>query len=132
MRNFKNAKGSSAQTASPTQAPICAWIDSAIQIAIHGSSMSVMFVFFRGSADGCAGAAPKPKISSQRSMTEKSPVTRYWCSIMACLPSSSPLPIFCQTESGVSMRVVLGRKSDCSTRWPSFPSTIWQVSPVSV
>ena len=75
-----------------------------------------MFVFFRGSADGCGAAAPRPKISSQWSMTEKSPVTRYWCYIIACLPSSSPLPIFCQTESGVSMRVVQGRKFDCSTR----------------
>ena len=34
----------SSQTARPMHAPICAWMDSAIQIAIHGSSMSVMFV----------------------------------------------------------------------------------------
>ena len=77
-----------------------------------------------GQAGGFGAAAPRPKISSQWSMTEKSPVTRYRCSIMACCPFSSPLPILCQTDSGVSMRVVQSRKSASSTRWPSFPSTI--------
>ena len=124
MRYFRNENGSRPQTARTMHAPVRTWMDSVIQIAIHGSSMSIMLVFFRGAAEASDAAAPMPKISSQWSMTEKSPVTRYRCSIMACCPFSSPLPILCQTGSGVSMRVVQGRKSDSSTYWPSFPSTI--------